>query len=123
MILAIMLAGLATLGLSVWSWRRNRRLAIADMPPLWRNLWRLRWVIGVVLGCGSYFLHYPWEGGDGTYTVYGVPFMSFAFDQEGRDYVGPLTIPALIMNFIVWVWLPQPLFWFFARRLQNRPAA
>jgi hypothetical protein len=119
MILALMIVGVALLGLSAWAWRRNRLLIVAGMPPFWRTFWRLRWIVGLALGCGSYFIRYPLEGEDGIYTVYGVPFMSYAFDQRGLDYVGPLTMPAIVLNFIIWACLPQLLLWLLARRPRN----
>jgi hypothetical protein len=116
MVLALMLVGVALLGASIWAWRKNRRLTISAMPPLWRSVWRWRWLVGVALGVGSCFLRYPLEGGGDRYMVYGVPFMSFAFDQRGHDYVSPLTVPALMLNFVTWAMLPQLLLWVFGGR-------
>ena len=67
--------------------------------------------MGILLGIGSYFLWYPLEGGEDQYRVFGIPFMAYAFDQNGRDYVGALTMPAILLNFLVWSFLPQVFFW------------
>ena len=111
---AFMIVGVIVLAASLCAWHRNKRTTVSEMPPLWRGLWRWRWVIGLALGIASYFIHYPAEGTTDRYMVYGVPFMSFAFDQKGHDYVGPLTVPALILNFGTWALLPQLFFWVFS---------
>ena len=115
MVIALMVIGLVALVASVWAWRRNLRWPVLEMPTLWQKFWRIRWIFGVGLGIASYFMRYPLQGGDDTYTVYGIPFMSYAFDQHGSDYVGVLTIPALGANFVVWLLLPQLCFWLTAR--------
>ena len=111
MVLALALIGVAMLSASIWAWRKNKKVVVADMPPLWRAFWRWRWVVGIALGVSSYFLRYPLEGTTDRYIVHGVPFMSYAFDQRGLDYVGPLTMLALVLNFITWVMLPQFVLW------------
>jgi hypothetical protein len=116
MVLALMLIGVAVLAASIWAWRKNMKVVVAEMPPLWRGLWRWRWVIGIALGIAGCFLRYPLDGDTDRYTVYGVPFMSYAFDQRGHDYVGPLTMPALLLNFVTWAMLPQLAFWAFTLR-------
>jgi hypothetical protein len=113
MVLALMVIGVVVLATSIWAWRKNRKVVVANMPPLWRAFWRWRWVIGVALGVGSYFLRYPLDGTTDRYMVHGVPFMSYAFDQRGHDYVGLLTMPALLLNFVTWAMLPQLVFWAF----------
>ena len=122
MVLALALIGVALLGASVWAWHKNRRLTISTMPALWRAAWCWRWLIGLVLGVGSFFLRYPLEGGGNNYIVYGVPFMAYAFDQHGHDYVGPLTMPALIFNCVTWAMLPQLFLWVFGGRNAGRPS-
>jgi len=116
MVLALALLGVVLLGTSIWAYRMNKRLAISTMPALWRTAWRWRWLIGLILGVGSIYLRYPLQGGSDHYIVYGVPFMSYAFDQHGHDYVGPLTLPALILNFTTWAMLPQLILWVFRGR-------
>lgn len=120
MVLALMLTGVVVLAASIWAWRKNRKVVVNEMPSLWRAFWRLRWVIGVALGIGSYFLRYPLDGTTDRYMVYGVPFMSYAFDQRGHDYVGPSTMPALALNFVTWAMLPQLVLWAFTLRKRNR---
>jgi hypothetical protein len=120
MVLALMLIGVVVLAASIWAWRRNRKLVILEMPPLLRVFWRWRWVIGIALGISSYFLRYSLDGTTDRYMVHGVPFMSYAFDQRGHDYIGPLTMPALVLNFVTWAMLPQLILWAFTFRKSNR---
>lgn len=46
---------------------------------------------------------------DARTRVFGFPFMSFVFQKRGalwEDYIGPLTVPALIANAVVSLLLP-----------------
>jgi hypothetical protein len=86
MVLTFMLIGIAVLAASIWARRKNKKVIVSD--------------IGIALGIGRYFLRYPLDGTADRYTIHGVPFMSYAFDQRGHDYVGPLMLPALVLNFV-----------------------
>jgi len=112
-------SGLVLLAISIWAWRQNRA-NVPNLPPPWTRVWAWRWVIGGLIGVGSYFLRYPVEGDGEHYTVYGVPFISYAFDQRGEDYAGVLTIPAMLLNFLTCVLLPQIAFWLLARYTSAR---
>ena len=64
-----------------------------------------RW--GLVLGFASLFAFYPV---DERTVVFGVPFVSYAFQKVGggwADFVGPLSIPAAVLNFLVALWFPR----------------
>ena len=115
LVLALAILGLILLSLSLWAWRQNRSTAPELQPP-WTRLWRWRWGIGSVLGVAAFFVRYPITGRTDHYTVYGVPFMSYAFDQRGFDYAGALTLPALVLNFVTWALLPQLFFWLYGKR-------
>jgi hypothetical protein len=119
MVNSLMVVGIVVLIASVWAWRRNQRWTVSEMPSLWKKLWHLRWLVGVALGIASYFMRYSMQGDDGIYTIYGIPFMAYAFDQDGRDYVGALTMPFLAANFVLWLLLPQLVFWLTARFRNN----
>jgi len=120
MVIALMLLGVVLLIASIWAWRKNRPVVVSEMPSLWQVIWRWRWVIGVALGVGSYFLRYPLESSGARYMVYGVPFMSYAFDSKGHDYVGPLTTFAIALNFATWALLPQLFLWLFSLRVPRQ---
>ena len=115
MVVALMIIGSTLLLASLWARGRNNSLIATDMPHLWQTLWRFRWAFGLFLSIASYFMRYPLQGSDGVYTVYGVPYMTYAFDEKGHDYVGTLTMPFMILNFVFWLFLPHLLFWLSAR--------
>jgi hypothetical protein len=90
------------------------------LPSGWRRARRILWVAGIVLGCfGACCSFYPYGGG----RAFGLPFFSAYFDEAGRDYVGPLSMPALIANGIFWFFVPQLVLAFLAwcrlRRVQH----
>jgi hypothetical protein len=115
--IVVMIGGLVVLAASVWAWRSNRHIEESQVPSRLRPIWRWRWAIGVALGAASLFMRYPLDGERGDrYTVHGVPFVAYAFDARGRDYVGPLTMPAMAFNFATWGLLPQLALWLIVRR-------
>jgi hypothetical protein len=116
-ILVLAVSGMLLLGFSVWAWRQNRMAPVPEMPPLWRYVWRLRWPTGVVFGVAALFLHYSVSGPRDQYKVYGVPFVSYVFDQNKFDYVGPFTVFAVALNFVTWALLPQVLLWLIGRKV------
>jgi hypothetical protein len=117
--IAFAIVGVVLLGLSIWAWRQNRA-KVPDLPSPWMRLWTWRWVIGCAIGVAGFFIRYSADGGGDHYTVYGLPFFSYAFDQRGDDYVGVLTIPAVILNFVTGALLPQLLFWLYTKRRSRR---
>jgi len=64
-----------------------------------------RW--GLLFGVSSLFFFYPV---DERTVVFGVPFPSYVFQKVGggwADFVGPLTLPATVLNFLVALWSPR----------------
>ncbi len=114
--LVLTIAGVLLLIFSIWAWRRNGRFVASEMPPLWSRVWRWRWLIGGAVGIASCFLSYSIQSGTQRYTVYGIPFVSYVFDGNGRDYVGALTLPALVLNVVTWALVPQLVLWEWVRR-------
>jgi len=116
-VLVLMIAGLIVLVTSVYAWHRNTRIDMRSLPVRWLRLWRWRWAIGVALGVSSVFMRYPVQGDEDQYLIYGIPFFAYAFDQHGRDYFGPFTMPFMLLNFVTWLCLPQLVLWLATRRL------
>jgi hypothetical protein len=79
----------------------------AEVSSAWLHVYRWRWLVGVVFAIASAFIGYPVTDAGERYRVLGVPFLAAAFDSGGRDYVGPLTLPAFVANTVVWFFLPQ----------------
>ena len=75
-----------------------------------RWLW-FAMLIGIVLGISSwpltYFIGYSIHIEAQVGRVVGFPFFVAYFDNAGRDYVGPLTLPGVIANCIFWFLIPQ----------------
>lgn len=78
-----------------------------------------RW--GLVLGFASLFVFYPV---DERTVVFGVPFPSYAFQKvEGgwADFIGPLSLPATVLNFLVAFWLPRVYEKWWERKRRQSP--
>jgi len=73
----------------------------------WQNIYRWRWVVGVPFAIVSAFVYFPMSGETESYRVMGFPLMVAAFDEAGRDYVGPFTGPSFIANAVIWYFLPH----------------
>lgn len=112
--------GLAALILAVVSIRyTGRHLKAGLLPAGWRRTRGILWVAGIALGgLGAFCSYYPYGGG----RVFGLPFFSAYFDEAGRDYVGPLTMPAFIANGVFWFLFPQLVLGFIAWRRLRRVA-
>ena len=113
--LVLCVFGVVTLPLCLWAWLGNCRLAISAAPNRWSRTWRWSWAVGIALAISAIFLWYPVEGGEDRYRVFGVPFRAYAYDQHGLDYVSCLTLPALVLNFVFWCFVPQLGFRIWAR--------
>ncbi len=76
--------------------------------------------LGLALAVGSwlltFFMGYPVSVEPKPGRVVGIPFFVAYFDSEGRDYVGPLTLPGAIANSLFWFLVPQLVLRFFHRR-------
>ena len=100
----------------------NLRVDPEQRPPLWRRLRRFAWGIGVALGVASIFMFIPNTGSDGLrYRTHGIPFPAFEFDEKGRDYVGPLSMPFMVLNVLFWLLLPQFILWATSGRRRRIP--
>ena len=108
--------GTVVLALSWWAMRRNRLWRLDEMPLRWQQWWRFRRLFSYGLAVMSVFLQYPLAGKNGEYyTVHGVPYLVAAFDAQGRDYVGALSLPFMLLNAVFWFLLPHALFWMAGR--------
>jgi hypothetical protein len=111
-----MFFGVAWLAFSISAWLANRALAAAlPLSSRWRALYRYWWVCGLLLGVASYFIAFPYTTSE-RYIVHGFPFPAYAFDASGHDYVGFLTGPFMLINFMCWFFAAHIGFWLSARR-------
>lgn len=112
MYVSIFIFGVALVVLEVVASRSNRRFA-AKVPAKSRWLLVHRWRIlfGAPLAVASAFVSYPLAGGGDQYQISGFPFMVMAIDQRGWDYVGFLSIPFLVLNGLIWLFLPSLGLW------------
>jgi hypothetical protein len=66
---------------------------------------------GVIIGVATLVLSnaigYSYTGAHEVGRIVGLPFMAAYFDAHGRDYVGPLTLPAVLANSVFWGLCPQ----------------
>src|SRR5262249_55979333 len=115
--------GLVTFPICIWAWWSNCRFAALDPPADWRLAWRWSFVAGIAFAIAATFVWYPVQGGSNRYRVYGVPFMAYAFDQNGWDYVSCLTGPALGLNFAFWSFIPQLYLWLWTLQVTQKPDA
>jgi hypothetical protein len=103
-------------GLLVMVWLASRRLRgllkSGRLPQCWKRRRRVAFVIGVLL-----VLTIPWQAYPlGKGTALGFPFFAAWFDEQGRDFVGPITLPAMLANAVVWFLVPQAVLACFACR-------
>jgi hypothetical protein len=95
-----------------------------ERPKHWRGLLAGTFAFGLVLACaswpGTYFLGYPLPDPEGGYgRIAGIPFVAAWFDSEGRDYVGTITLPAVIGNAVFWLLIPQMMLASYGKRHQR----
>lgn len=107
--------GLLLLAVEVAATARMARAHPAWLPPRKRRAAKwFSWLAGLTLATASLafptLLGYHLESPSGPYRIVGIPFMVAAFDSHGADYVGPLTLPAALVNAVVWLMLPITLF-------------
>jgi hypothetical protein len=113
LLIGLVIAGFAGIILGGLALRPNRRNA-----P--QRHFAAAIVIGVCIGFATWpltiWMAYPFEvEGDPGYVV-GIPFFVAYFDSAGRDYVGPLTLPATIGNCLFWFFVPQLVLFAIRRR-------
>ena len=110
-LLAVLGVGLLVM---VWLATRHLRglLKSGRLPQCWRRRRKVAFVIGALL-----VLTIPWQAYPlGKGTALGFPFFAAWFDERGRDFVGLITLPALLGNAVVWFLVPQAVLAFFARK-------
>jgi hypothetical protein len=113
-IIILAIIGLAGIILGVVSlfWANSLSRAEAT-PKKWKRMRIMTLLLGIILGTvswpGSYFMGYPYKGEEENPTgrVVGLPIMVAYFDAEGRDYIGPFTMPAVFGNGLFWFFLPH----------------
>ena len=80
-------------------------------------------VVGVLLGTASwpltYWMGYPIRVEAEAGRIAGFPFFVAYFDSEGRDYVGPLTMPGAVANSLFWFLVPQFVLFLLSRRANH----
>ncbi len=112
LILVCALIGVAGIVAGGLARRFIRAVARTEAGP--RNLPGLRWValtVGIVVGVASWpltgLMRYPYSTSKGVGRVVGLPFMVAYFDAAGRDYVSPLSLPAIVGNVAFFALFPQ----------------
>lgn len=103
----IPLLGLLVLPFAVWSSPRALRLRRSGVIS--GKSYATFQLAGFALGIGSLWMGYPW-GSD--WWILGVPFPAAGFQRMENgwaDYIGPLTVIFVIMNFLFWYCLPTLL--------------
>jgi hypothetical protein len=117
MYVAIFVLGVVLIVLEVLASRSNRRFSEALTSPQsrWHSAYRWRFLVGAPLAVASALVSYPLSGGEDQYQVHGFPFMVMAIDQRGWDYVGFLSMPFLVINGLIWLFLPSLVLWAWAR--------
>ena len=98
--------------------------AFRDSVHRWRakQLSRARFTLLIVAGLlvGFYFSVWPvWWSSRTTWL--GAP-LTVAVFQDGQDFVGPLTLPFAIVNFVIGLLLVHMPGWIIARRRRGTPA-
>jgi hypothetical protein len=116
-IVGLLILGVLLLGAEVIAVRVNRRtLSSGSFTSRWRWLYKWQLAVGLALAIGAAFISYPASGGSDQYKVWGVPFIAFAIDQRGWDYVGPLSALAFILNGVAWILFPAFVLWLWRLR-------
>jgi hypothetical protein len=117
------IAGITLMVWEIWSLIFIRRvLKTGRLSQQWRQGRMMSFVIGTLLVVTIPWQHYPLGEG----TAAGVPFLAAWFDANGRDFIGAVTLPALLGDVVVWFLVPQLVLAYLARRhlvsLQAKPS-
>ena len=110
-LLALVGVGLLAAGWLAFSYlRRSVRLGL--LPQQWKRRRKIALVVGALL-----VLTIPWHAYPlGKGTALGIPFFAAWYDERGRDFLGALTLPAVLGDAVVWFFAPQLVLAYFARR-------
>ncbi|MEW5722482.1 MAG: hypothetical protein AB1896_05215 [Thermodesulfobacteriota bacterium] len=103
------------------AWSNRTAYRGNQAPPTWKRFYRWRWLAGLPFAALSVFVSYPLAFGAESYRVIGFPLMAAAFDEAGRDYVGPFTGVFMFINAVLWYFLPSLLLFGWAFILGRRP--
>ena len=90
----------------------NRAFRSGSVPAEWRRWRRVALVAGIVFVISVPWHQYPYQRG----TVLGFPFFAAWYDERGRDFIGAMTLPALLGDAVVWFLIPQVILAFAVRR-------
>ena len=112
LLISLCIAGLLGVATGAWAARAGaRRAKDAPSSPFAKRLRSARWP-GFALGIASWpltgVMSYPYPDNAGRVgRIAGIPFPAAYFDPEGMDYVGVITLVAVIGNTIFWALLPR----------------
>jgi hypothetical protein len=116
MYVEIFIFGVGMIVLEALASRSNRGFAATARPEsTWHLVYRWRYLVGAPLAVASAFVSYPLSGSEDQYQISGFPFMVMAIDQRGWDYVGILSVPFLVLNGLLWLFLPSLGLWAWSR--------
>jgi hypothetical protein len=122
MYVVIFCLGIGLVALEIVASKKNKYTAVASPPESrWLRAYRWRYLIGAPLAIASAFVSYPLSSGEDDYRITGFPFLVMAIDQRGWDYVGLLSLPFLVINALVWLYLPSIALWSASRSRQAGP--
>ena len=125
MFYALIVVAILIVAIEVFAAKRNRMVQKEGLAAAkWKQVYRWRWLIGIPFAVASAFVSYPMAGETESYKVMGFPLFVAAFDEAGRDYVGPFTGPFFVGNAVIWYFLPQVILyvWVKLRRQNNERA-
>ena len=129
MIVIVPLALLGIAGLVLGIWALVAAFLTARRPVRPSHWWircLITFVSGLLLGWAAWhfqlLLGYPLTLDHQRWWLVGVPFFAAAFDSHGRDFLGSLTLPALVGNSVFWFLVPQITLFFYARAYAKRHA-
>lgn len=115
-IIILALIGLLGMIMGIISLFWAKKIGRSETPPKnWKKLRMIVLAVGILIGLASwpstYFMGYPYKGEKEAHTgrIVGLPIMVAYFDSEGRDYISPFTMPAVVGNFIFWSLLPHTI--------------
>ena len=111
--ISLALVGICFLACEIWSFTFVRRaLKTGRLSKQWRRRRIIAFVIGALLVMTIPWQQYPLGNG----TAAGVPFFAAWYDNKGRDFVGAITLPALLGDVAVWFLVPQLVLAYVLRR-------
>ena len=128
MIVTLPLALVGLIGLALGAWALVSILTARRLlrPPHWWVRCLVTLVAGLFLGWVVWryqlLVGYPLPLGGQRWWVVGIPFFAAAFDSHGHDFLGSLTLPALVGNSVFWFLVPQIALFFYARAYTKRHA-